>query len=405
MIFKPAKQQLEIIRRGAVEILIEDDLVKKLERSIETGKPLKIKAGFDPTAPDLHLGHTVLLQKLRQFQQLGHRVMFLIGDFTGRIGDPTGASETRPPLTPEQINENAATYKEQVFKILDPEKTEVVFNSAWLDKLTPAKFIEISAKYTVARMLERDDFSKRYAEGRGIYIHEFLYPLLQGYDSVALEADVELGGNDQKFNLLVGRDLQKSYGIEQQVCITMPLLEGTDGARKMSKSYDNYIGVSEAPKEIFGKIMSVSDELMIRYYELLSDISNEEYEKLIADLKSGGLHPKQAKVNLGKEIVTRYHSAKAAEMAEAEFDRVFQKKKLPDDIPVHKVSWDKADEVWLPKVLNDAGLVSSGSDGRRMIQQGAVSVDGEKITDPEYRLAKGGEKLVKVGKRRFAKLV
>ncbi|HEB71928.1 MAG TPA: tyrosine--tRNA ligase, partial [Nitrospirae bacterium] len=362
-------------------------------------------AGFDPTAPDLHLGHTVLLQKLRQFQQLGHRVMFLIGDFTGRIGDPTGASETRPPLTPEQINENAATYKEQVFKILDPEKTEVVFNSAWLDKLTPAKFIEISAKYTVARMLERDDFSKRYAEGRGIYIHEFLYPLLQGYDSVALEADVELGGNDQKFNLLVGRDLQKSYGIEQQVCITMPLLEGTDGARKMSKSYDNYIGVSEAPKEIFGKIMSVSDELMIRYYELLSDISNEEYKKLIADLKSGGLHPKQAKVNLGKEIVTRYHSAKAAEMAEAEFDRVFQKKKLPDDIPVHKVSWDKADEVWLPKVLNDAGLVSSGSDGRRMIQQGAVSVDGEKITDPEYRLAKGGEKLVKVGKRRFAKLV
>jgi len=405
MMFKPVKEQLEIIRRGAVEILIEDDLVRKLEKSIQTGKPLKVKAGFDPTAPDLHLGHTVLIQKLRQFQQLGHRVMFLIGDFTGRIGDPTGASETRPPLTPEQINDNAATYKEQVFKILDPEKTEVVFNSAWLDKLTPAQFIEISAKYTVARMLERDDFSKRYAEGRGIYIHEFLYPLLQGYDSVAMEADVELGGNDQKFNLLVGRDMQKSYGIEQQVCVTMPLLEGTDGIRKMSKSYGNYIGVSEAPKEIFGKIMSVSDELMIRYYELLSDISNEEYKKLIADLKSGGLHPKQAKVNLGKEIVTRYHSAKAAEMAEAEFDRVFQKKKLPDDIPVHKVSWDKADEVWLPKVLNDAGLVSSGSDGRRMIRQGAVSVDGEKITDPEYRLAKGGEKLVKVGKRRFAKLV
>ncbi|VAX15798.1 Tyrosyl-tRNA synthetase [hydrothermal vent metagenome] len=403
--FKPAKQQLEIIRRGAVEILIEDDLVKKLERSIETGKPLKIKAGFDPTAPDLHLGHTTLIQKLWQFQELGHHVMFLIGDFTGRIGDPTGASETRPPLTPEQINENAATYKEQVFKILDPEKTEIVFNSAWLDKLTPAKFIEISAKYTVARMLERDDFSKRYAEGRGIYIHEFLYPLLQGYDSVAMEADVELGGSDQRFNLLVGRDMQKSYGKDQQVCVMTPLLEGTDGVRKMSKSYGNYIGISEPPKDIFGKIMSVSDELMIRYYELLSNVSNEEFVELKADLKSGKLHPKQAKANLAKEIVARYHSPEAAEKAAEEFDRVFQKKKLPDDIPVHKVSWDDAGQAWLPKVLNDAGLVSSGSDGRRMIQQGAVSVDGEKITDTEYRLSKGEEKLVKVGKRRFAKLV
>jgi tyrosyl-tRNA synthetase len=254
-------------------------------------------------------------------------------------------------------------------------------------------------------MLERDDFSKRFAEGRGISIHEFLYPLLQGYDSVVMEADVELGGNDQKFNLLVGRDMQKSYGKPQQVCVTVPLLEGLDGVRKMSKSYGNYIGVSEAPKEIFGKIMSISDELMVRYYELLSDISNDEYDKLIADLKSGELHPKQAKVNLGKEIVSRFHSAEAAVSAADEFDRIFQKKKLPDDIPVHKVNWDGADEVWLPKVLNDAGLVSSGSEGRRMIKAGAVSVDGEKITDTDYKLAKGGEKLIKVGKRRFAKLV
>ncbi len=402
--FKPVEEQLEIIRRGTVEILVEEDLKAKLQKSLETGKPLRIKAGFDPTAPDLHLGHTVLLHKLRQFQSLGHTVLFLIGDFTGMIGDPTGKSETRPPLTKDEVAQNAETYKEQVFKILDPEKTEVLFNSEWLGKLGSVEMIELTAKYTVARMLERDDFAKRYKEGRGISIHEFLYPLMQGYDSVVMKADIELGGNDQKFNLLVGRDLQRDYGQKPQVCVILPLLEGTDGVQKMSKSYGNYIGIDETPKEIFGKIMSISDEMMIRYYELLSDLSNKDMETLKGVIESGKLHPKLAKVNLGKEIVTRFHSAKEAETAAKEFDDLFKQKNTPDDIALYKIDWGEATEVWLPKALNNAGLVTSSSDGRRMIKQGAVSVDGEKVTDQNYKLPKNGEKLVKVGKRKFIRL-
>ncbi len=403
--FKPVKEQLKIIERGVEEILIEEDLVKKLETSREKNEPLIIKAGFDPTAPDLHLGHTVLLHKLRQFQDLGHKVVFLIGDFTGMIGDPTGKSETRPSLTKEQVEQNAATYKKQVFKVLDQDKTEIAFNSAWLSQLSPTDMVNLSAKFTVARMLERDDFSKRYKEGRAISIHEFLYPLLQGYDSVAMKADVELGGTDQKFNLLVGRDLQKSYGQSPQVVITLPLLEGTDGVMKMSKSYDNYIGIDEAPKEIFGKVMSISDDLMYRYYELVSEISNEELETLQNNIVAGDVHPKTAKVNLAREIVTRYHSSDDANTAAEEFERIFKKKDLPDDVPLFRVEWNGEESVWLPKALLDAGLVSSSSDGRRMIKQGAVSVDGEKITDIDYKLERGAERLVKVGKRRFARLV
>ncbi|MDH5678835.1 MAG: tyrosine--tRNA ligase [Nitrospinota bacterium] len=403
--FKPVQEQMEVIRRGTVEILLEEDLARKLEKSLASGKPLRIKAGFDPTAPDLHLGHMVLISKLRQFQQLGHQVLFLIGDFTGMIGDPTGKNETRPPLTREQVEDNAKTYAEQVFKILDPEKTEVMFNSGWLEKMTPAEFIGLAARHTVARMLERDDFSKRYSEGKAISIHEFLYPLLQGYDSVEMKADVELGGADQKFNLLVGRDLQRSYGHEPQVCLTMPLLEGTDGVRKMSKSYDNYIGIDEPPREIFGKVMSISDDLMIRYYELLSSISNQDLEKLKEGLKSGAVHPKKAKADLGREIVARFHSQEAGVEAADEFDRVFAARKLPDEIPQRKLDWSEGDEAWLPKALQEAGLVSSSSEGRRMIVQGAVSVDGVKITDPDYKITRGAEKLVKIGKRRFLKLV
>lgn len=401
---KPVEEQLSVIRRGALEIIVEEELEKKLARSVAEKRPLRIKTGFDPTAPDLHLGHTVLIQKMKQFQDLGHHALFLIGDFTGMIGDPSGRSETRPALTPGEVAANAETYKEQIFKILDPERTEIVFNSEWLKKLSPQEMIKISACYTVARMLERDDFHKRYNEGRSISIHEFLYPLLQGYDSVALAADVELGGGDQKFNLLVGRDLQRHYGQAPQVCITMPLLEGTGGVRKMSKSYGNYIGISEPPGEIFGKIMSISDDLMIRYYELLSEISNEDFEKLKADIVSGAMNPKDAKTRLGKEIVTRYHGEEAAEEAAGQFERVFRRKQTPEDIPLHKVGWDESGEAWLPGALREAGMVKSASEGRRLIQQGAVSIDGEKVTDPDCKIARGGEKLVKVGKRRFARL-
>ncbi|MGK7346614.1 MAG: tyrosine--tRNA ligase [Candidatus Nitrospinota bacterium M3_3B_026] len=401
---KPVEEQLSVIRRGALEILSEEELEKKLARSVKEKKPLRVKAGFDPTAPDLHLGHTVLIQKMRQMQDLGHHVLFLIGDFTGMIGDPSGRSETRPALTPEDVAANAETYKEQIFKILDPERTEIVFNSEWLDGLTPKEIIKISASYTVARMLERDDFSKRYAEGRSISIHEFLYPLLQGYDSVALRADVELGGGDQKFNLLVGRDLQRHYGQPPQVCITMPLLEGTGGVRKMSKSYGNYIGIDEPPKEIFGKVMSISDELMLRYYELLSDISNEELERLKADIGSGAVNPRDAKARLGKEIAARYHGKDAAEEAASQFELVFRRKQTPEDVPLREVAWDESGEAWLPGVLREAELVKSASEGRRLIQQGAVSIDGKKVTDPDHKLKKNGERLVKVGKRRFARL-
>jgi tyrosyl-tRNA synthetase len=403
-IMKPIEDQLDIIRRGTVEVLDEAELKKKLARSIATGKPLIIKAGFDPTAPDLHLGHTVLLMKLKQFQELGHRVIFIIGDFTASIGDPSGKSETRPPLTREQVEKNAETYKQQVFKILDREKTQTVFNNDWIGRMTPADIISLSAKYTVARMLERDDFSKRYREGRPIFIHEFMYPLLQGYDSVHLKADIEIGGTDQKFNLLVGRDLQRDHGQEPQVVITMPLLEGTDGAQKMSKSYGNYIGISELSKDMFGKIMSISDTLMIRYFELLSDITTAELEELKQDMASGSLHPKAVKMRLGKELVARYHTKEAAEEAAGEFDRVFGKKEIPDEVETREVAWDADGTAWLPKALVEAGVIASTSEGLRLIRQGGVSVDGVKV-DTEYKLSKGGEKLVKVGKRRFVRLV
>jgi len=401
---KSVAEQIALIERGAVDFHSKEDLVKKLTRSSETGVPLTIKAGFDPTAPDLHLGHTVLIQKLRHFQVLGHNVHFLIGDFTGLIGDPTGKSETRPPLTPEDVKRNAETYKEQVFKILDPEKTTVVFNSTWLGKLTSYDMIRLASELTVARMLERDDFKKRFESNRPISIHEFLYPLIQGYDSVAMKADVELGGTDQLFNLLMGRDLQRSRGQEPQVVLTMPLLEGLDGINKMSKSLGNYIGISEAPDSIFGKIMSISDELMFRYYELLSDLSMAEIVALKEKIATSQLHPKAAKVQLAKEMVTRFHNQAAAEDAARTFEQVFARHEMPDEIEEVQVVATEA-EIWVPKLLLDAGLVKSTSDGRRMVQQHAVSIDGEKVEDINAVLPAKGSVLLKVGKRRFCRVI
>jgi len=396
-------EQLALIRRGAVEILLEEELAAKIKRSLETGQPLRIKAGFDPTAPDLHLGHTVLIQKLKHFQELGHQVIFLIGDFTGMIGDPTGKSETRKALTEAEVAENARTYERQIYKILDPEKTMVDFNSRWLKPMTAQELIELAAKHTVARMLEREDFHQRFLSHAPISIHEFLYPLIQGYDSVALRADVELGGTDQKFNLLVGRELQREYGQEPQVVLTMPLLEGLDGVNKMSKSLGNYVGIDEPPQEMFGKIMSISDELMLRYYELLSDLSVAGLERLKADLASGVLHPRLAKENLAKEIVARYHSPAAAEEAARQFAAVFREGALPEEIEeVHLTVSEEA--IWLPKVLQQAGLTGSTSEARRLIQQGGVQVDGVKVSDVDLALAAGKEYLLRVGKRKFKRV-
>lgn len=396
------ERQLEIIKRGAVEIIQPQELLQKLERAYKTGVPLTIKAGFDPTAPDIHLGHTVLLEKMRQFQELGHRVVFLIGDFTGMIGDPSGKSETRRPLTKEEVMENAKTYREQIFKILDPEKTVVEFNSRWFSRMTAEDIIRLASHYTVARMLERDDFKTRFLAQSPISIHEFIYPLIQGYDSVVLKADVELGGTDQKFNLVVGRELQKEYGQEPQVLITMPLLEGTDGVKKMSKSLGNYIGINEPPEDMFGKLMSISDELMIRYYELLSHISNEELEDLKRGIKDGRVHPMEAKERLAFEIVERYHGKALAERAKEHFEKVFREKGLPEDIPVYSISTDG--EIYVPKIMKEAGLVKSTSEARRLITQGAVEIDGQVIKDPDLKLAPG-EYIFRVGKRRFLRLL
>jgi tyrosyl-tRNA synthetase len=401
---KSVEEQISLIERGAVDFHSREDLVRKLTKSLETGVPLTIKAGFDPTAPDLHLGHTVLIQKLRHFQLLGHQVIFLIGDFTGLIGDPTGKSDTRPPLTQADVERNAETYKEQVFKILDPEKTLVQFNSTWLGKLTSYEMIRLASELTVARMLERDDFKKRFESNRPISIHEFLYPLIQGYDSVAMKADVELGGTDQLFNLLMGRDLQRSRGQEPQVVLTMPLLEGLDGVNKMSKSLGNYIGISEPPGSVFGKVMSISDDLMFRYYELLSDLSLAEIGVLKERIAAGELHPKVAKVQLAKELVARFHSQKAADDAERNFEQVFARHEIPDDIEEIRVV-SSVSEIWVPKLLLDAGLVKSTSDGRRMIQQHAVSIDGEKVDDINAVVPTQGTLLFKVGKRRFCKVI
>lgn len=401
---KSIEEQISLIERGAENLHSREELTKKLLKASETGVPLTIKAGFDPTAPDLHLGHTVLLQKMRHFQVLGHQVVFLIGDFTGLIGDPTGKSDTRPPLTREDIEQNAETYKEQVFKILDPTKTKVMFNSTWLGELSSYEMIRLASQLTVARMLERDDFKKRFESNRPISIHEFLYPLVQGYDSVAMEADVELGGTDQLFNLLMGRDLQRSRGQEPQVVLTMPLLEGLDGVNKMSKSLGNYIGISEPPDDIFGKVMSISDELMFRYYELLSDLSMDEVRTLQRDVQEGIVHPKEVKVRLGKEIVTRFHGEEAAESAQRTFEQVFTRHENPDDIPEKHLVVEE-EEIWVPKLLLEAGLVNSTSDGRRMIKQNAVSVNGKKVQDMNGNISTSEELLLKVGKRRFCRVV
>ncbi|HHW42551.1 tyrosine--tRNA ligase [Desulfofundulus thermobenzoicus] len=400
-------RQLEIIRRGAAEIIAEEELAQKLKRSITTGRPLKIKLGLDPTAPDIHLGHTVVLQKVRQFQELGHETIIILGDYTARIGDPTGKSETRKQLSEEEVLTNARTYEKQIYKILDPARTRLVFNSQWLAPLNFAQVIELAAKYTVARMLEREDFARRFREGLPISIHEFFYPLMQGYDSVALEADVELGGTDQKFNLLMGRTLQREYGQEPQVALMMPILEGLDGVHKMSKSLGNYIGIDEPPREMYGKTMSLPDKLMLRYFELVTPVPLEELRHISAGLADGILHPRDVKMRLAREIVSFYHGKEAAARAEEEFKRVFQQHDLPDEIAPFQVEPGILEDgaIWLPRLLHLAGLVSSTSEGRRMIQQGGVKVDGEKVGDPNYQLVPVDGMVIRVGKRKFVRLV
>ncbi|MBF7074937.1 tyrosine--tRNA ligase [Glaciecola sp. MH2013] len=385
------------IKRGSDEILIEEELIDRLK----AGKPLKIKAGFDPTAPDLHLGHTVLINKLRTFQNLGHEVIFLIGDFTGLIGDPTGKNVTRKPLTKEQVLENAKTYQEQVFKILDPAKTTIRFNSEWFDKIGADGMIRLAASQTVARMLERDDFKKRYANGQPIAIHEFLYPLVQGWDSVALEADVELGGTDQRFNLLMGRELQKNQGQKQQTVLMMPLLEGLDGVQKMSKSLDNYIGITDSPTDMFGKVMSISDELMWRYYELLSFKPIDDIQQLKRDVE-GGKNPRDVKIALAQELIARFHSESDADAALQDFIQRFQKNAIPDDMPELEI--DAGEGIAIGNLLKQANLVASTSDAMRMIKQGAVKIDGEKVDDTRLVLNEKGVAVYQVGKRKFARI-
>ncbi len=387
------QEQVQLLSRGTLEILPAGSLEEKLKKAEKENRPLRVKAGFDPTAPDLHLGHTVLLEKLRQFQQCGHQVIFLIGDFTGMIGDPTGKNETRPPLTKDDVLANAETYKQQVFKVLDEAKTEVRFNSQWLGKLTAADLIQIAGKATVARMLERDDFEKRYKGGQSIALHEFLYPLIQGYDSVELEADVELGGNDQKFNLLMGRQLQQAYEKPTQMILTMPLLEGLDGVNKMSKSLNNYISIQEPAKEQFGKIMSTSDDLMMRYYELLTDLDLEPIK---------AQHPMEAKKQLATLIVSRFHGEEAGIQARAGFENQFAKKEVPDDIPEKTMAAENG-TVWIVKALSEGGLTASNGEAMRMIKQGALSIDGEKVDDKDLQLS-AGSYLIKLGKRKFLQL-
>lgn len=392
------QKQFEIIRRGAVDLLPEEELLAKLKQ----GRPLRVKAGFDPTAPDLHLGHTVLIQKMKQFQDLGHEVIFLIGDFTGMIGDPTGKSETRKQLTREEVGKNAETYKEQIFKILDPKKTTIEFNHRWMEKMDAVAMIQLTAKYTVARMLEREDFKQRYQKQQSISIHEFLYPLIQGYDSVVLKADVELGGTDQRFNLLMGRELQREYGQEAQVVLTMPLLEGLDGVQKMSKSSGNYIGISEPAEDIFGKIMSISDELMWRYYELLSDQDLRQIQTLRAQVESGGLHPMEVKKSLGAELVARFHGATAAESAREYFETKFQKKVAPTDI---RKRFSAKEPIWICRLMVELAFAKSTTEARRLIAQGAVRVDGHAINDVNFEFQGGAHSILEVGKNRIAQAV
>jgi tyrosyl-tRNA synthetase len=412
--FLPVDEQFAYLRKGAAEIIRESDLRERLEKSLESGKPLRVKAGFDPTAPDLHLGHTVLMRKLKHFQDMGHTVIFLIGDFTGLIGDPSGRSATRPPLSREQIDQNAETYKAQVFKILDRDKTEVRFNSEWLDKLGYEGFMRLAAKFTVSQMLEREDFHKRFMEEKPIAMHELLYPIAQGYDSVALEADVELGGTDQKFNLLMGRELQRHYGQLPQIVLTTPLLEGIDGVQKMSKSYGNYIGITEAPQEIFGKVMSIADELMWRYYELVTDVSMAEIERMKREVAGGQAHPMKLKQELGKRIVADFHSPHAAEQAAQDWSRMFQKDEVPEELPLVSVRFEEVAapnasttdgnvQVKLDKLLARTGLATSVTDGLRKLKQNAVKLDGELKTElvvpvkleTEFTL-RAGKKMVRV---------
>jgi tyrosyl-tRNA synthetase len=393
------EESLTLIKRGAVDLLLEEELVERLK----TGRPLRVKAGFDPTAPDLHLGHTVLINKLRQFQDLGHHVMFLIGDFTGMIGDPTGKNVTRKPLTRQEIQVNAETYREQVFRILDPERTEVLFNSAWFERMTPTDFIHLAAKHTVARMLERDDFGKRYASGQPIAIHEFLYPLVQGYDSVAMRADVELGGTDQKFNLLVGRELQKHYGQPPQIVLTMPILEGLDGVQKMSKSLGNYVGIRDEPNDMFGKLMSISDDLMWRYFELLSFQPVGEITEWRRQVNEEGLNPRDVKFRLAGELVGRFHGVEAGQQAQAAFIDRFQKGALPEDLAEVQVQ-SRDGKLPIANLLKDAGLAVSTSEALRLIQQGAVRIDGERIESRDLALAAGCCHVYQVGKRKVARV-
>jgi len=404
---REAQRQLEILRARAVDLLVEDELYEKLRRSISTRTPLRIKLGLDPTAPDLHIGHTVVIHKLREFQELGHDVIFLIGDFTGMIGDPSGRSETRKPLTAEQIQANAETYKRQIFKILDPERTIIEYNSRWGKALGSEGIIKLAARYTVARMLERDDFQKRFAEGRPISLHEFLYPLLQGYDSVALKADVELGGTDQKFNLLVGRELMRENRMEPQVIMTLPILEGLDGVQKMSKSLGNYIGIDEPPDAIFGKAMSIPDSLIVRYMELATAIPRGEITAIRTGMVEGSMHPRDAKVRLAKSLVAQYHSPAAAEAAARRFDETFSARVFPADAPEVKLPAELVEaegRVWLVRLIVVAGAAPSGSEARRLIRQGGVEVDGEVVRDENYRVSLDRERMIQVGKRRFFKV-
>lgn len=403
----PIDKQMEIIRRGTLEIVPEDELRAKLEKAQKTGKPLKLKLGLDPTAPDIHLGHTVVLRKMRQFQELGHEVVIIIGDFTASIGDPSGRSATRPMLTPEEIAANAKTYEDQYCLVLDREKTKVRFNSEWLSPLTFADVINITSKITVARILERDDFQSRLAAGEPIGMHEILYPVCQAYDSVALESDVELGGLDQKFNILIARDFQRQFGQEPEVAIFMPILVGLDGVQKMSKSLGNYIGVSEPPNDMFGKIMSIPDNLMIQYFELLTDVQMSEIKEIEAGLASGKLHPMEVKKRLAREIVTIYHGAEAAAAAQAEFERVFSERELPSEIePINvPASILKDGKIWMPRLIVLAGFAPSNSEARRLIQQGAVTLDGKRIDDPNAEISIQTGQVLRVGKLRFGRIV
>ncbi|MFK8138496.1 MAG: tyrosine--tRNA ligase [Bdellovibrionales bacterium] len=403
--FLPPSEQLKIIKKAAVDFVSEEEFVKKLKNSFEKNQPLRVKLGMDPSRPDIHLGHTVVLNKLKVFQDLGHHVLFLIGDFTAMIGDPTGKNETRPALTREEVEQNAKTYAEQVFKILDKDKTEIVYNSHWMDKFSAQDFVKLTAQYTVARMIERDDFTKRFSNNQPISIHEFLYPLVQGYDSVALKADIELGGTDQKFNLLVGRDLQKSYGQAPQCILTMPILEGLDGVQKMSKSLDNYIGVEDSPRDMFGKTMRVSDELMIRYYNLLTEKTEEEITALQAGIKDGSVHPRTAKVELAKFVVTTFYDQDTADNSEKEFNEIFVNKGLPDEMPEYKL--EASSQTPLPNLMKDSGLCQSTGEARRLIKGGGVKLDGEKVSDVNFQLEidSGTKMVLKAGKKKFLRLI